>query len=104
MNAAIPLIPPRTRAELVSPAPRGQRHEQMKSIILPLLGAGLTPDAVFVQLRTMYEPDVRDREIHDLITWAVSKNPRPCGYGWKVRACNAPSLEAPLKPERVTAG
>jgi hypothetical protein len=42
-----PFIPPRTRAELVSPAPHGQRHEQMKKIVLPLLGAGLTPEAVF---------------------------------------------------------
>ena len=66
MNAA-PFIPPRTRAELSSPAPPGQRHEQMMKIILPLLGAGLTPEAVFVQLRGMYEPDVSDREIRDLI-------------------------------------
>jgi hypothetical protein len=96
-------IPPRTRAQLASPAPRGQRHEQMKAVILPLLGAGLTPDAVFVQLRGTYEPDVSDSEIHDLITWAISKNPQPCGYGRKVRACNVPFLQPP-KPERVTAG
>jgi len=52
----------------------------------------------------MYEPDVSDREIHDLIAWAVSKNPQPCGYGQKVRAYNAPTLQARPKPERVTAG
>ena len=79
---ALPMsIPPRTRAELASPAPRGHRHEQMKKLVLPLLAAGLTPDAVFVQLRGTYEPDVSDREIHDLIQWAVSKNPRPFGCG-----------------------
>jgi hypothetical protein len=99
-----PFIPRRTRAELASPAPRGQRHEQMKAVILPLLGAGLTPEAVFVQLRGTYEPDVSDREIHDLIAWAVSKNPQPCGYGQKVRAYNVPTLQARPKPERVTAG
>ena len=79
MNPA-PFIPPRTRAELSSPAPPGQRHEQMKKVVLPLLGAGLTPEAVFVQLRGMYEPDVNDREIRDLIEWAIMKNPQPCGY------------------------
>ena len=57
-----PFIPPRTRIELSCPAPRGQRHEQMLKLVLPLLGAGLTPEAVFVQSRTMYEPDVRPRD------------------------------------------
>ena len=104
MNATLPSIPARTRAELVSPAPRGQRHEQMKMVVLPLLGSGLTPDAVFVQLRGMYQPDVTDREIHDLIAWAVSKNPQPCGYGRKVRPFNVTSLQAPPKRERVTTG
>jgi hypothetical protein len=96
-------IPSRARAELASPAPRGQRHEQMTRLVLPLLGAGLTPDAVFVQLRGMYEPDMSDCEIHDLIAWAMSKNPRPCTYSRKVRACNIQSLQMPPKTERVTA-
>lgn len=48
-----PFIPPRTRAELSSPAIPGGRHEQMKKLVLPLLGAGLTADAVFVQLRSI---------------------------------------------------
>src|SRR6266699_4410725 len=73
-------IPPRTRAELQTPAPPGCRHEQMKKLVLPLLGLGLTEEAVFVQLRAMYDQDVSDREIRDLITWAASKNPRPCDY------------------------
>ena len=98
-----PFIPPRTRAELASPAPHGHRHEQIKRIVLPLLGAGLAPDAVFVQLREMYGSDVSDREIQDLIIWAGSKNPRPCGYRWDGRARSIPSLQAPPKPERVTA-
>jgi hypothetical protein len=94
MNAT-PFIPLRTRAELSSPAPRGQRHEQMKKVILPLLGAGLEPQAVFVQLRGMYEADVTDREIRDIITWAALKNPQPCGYARKTdnfNALNSPRL------------
>jgi hypothetical protein len=75
----------------------------MKKLVLPLLAAGLTPDAVFAQLRGTHEPDVSDREIHDLIAWAVSKNPRPCGHAGKIRAFNGSSLRTQPKPERVTA-
>jgi len=98
-----PFIPRRTRAELASPAPRGQRHEQIKSVVLPLLGSGLSPGAVFVQLRSMYEPDVSDHEIRDLIGWAVSKGPWPCGYSRNVCARKIPCLQRSPKPQRVTA-
>jgi hypothetical protein len=93
-----PFIPPTTRSELSSPAPHGQRHEQMKKVVLPLLGAGLTPEAVFVQLRAMYEADVTDREIRDLIEWGLQKNPQPCGYSRN--RCGRTDIAA---PERVTA-
>lgn len=99
---ALPFIPPRTRVELASPAPRGQRHEQMKKLILPLLGAELSPEAVFVQLRSMYEEDVTDREIRGVITWAALKNPQPCGYSGKrtnVDVRNSPRL---ARPQQVT--
>jgi hypothetical protein len=98
-----PFIPPRTRAELQSPAPTGYRHDQIKKLVLPLLGAGLAPDAVFLQLRGMYGPDVSDREIHDLITWALSKNPQPCGHNWKARNYEAQNFQRVATPERVTA-
>jgi len=97
-----PFIPPRTQAELASPAPIGQRHEQMKKIAVSLIGNGFTPDPVFVQLRSMYEPDVSDREIRDLIEWAIAKNPQPCGNG-SSRNDNVAALQVPEKPERVTA-
>jgi hypothetical protein len=98
-----PFIPPRTRAELVSPAPRGQRHEQMKKIAMPLIGNRLTPEAVFAQLRSMYQSDVTDREINDLIAWVCSKNPQPSGHECKARAYNAQPSRTPIKVERVTA-
>ena len=101
MNAA-PFIPPRTRIELASPAPRGQRHEQMKNVVLPLLGAGLTPDAVFTQLRGMYETDVSDREIGDIITWAASKNPQPCGCARESCNFSAGTMTRLATPQRVT--
>jgi hypothetical protein len=98
-----PFIPPRTRIELSSPAPRGQRHEQMLKLVLPLLGAGLTPEAVFVQLRGTHEPDVSDREIRDIITWAALKNPQPCGYARKTDNLNAPNSPRLATLQRVTA-
>jgi hypothetical protein len=102
MNPA-PFIPPRTRAELSLPAPRGQRHEQMKTVVLPLLGAGLVPEAVFAQLRSRYESDVTDREIRNLIEWAITKNPRPSGFRLKARNYGATNFYRVTKPERVTA-
>jgi hypothetical protein len=98
-----PFIPPRTRIELSSPAPRGQRHEQMLKLVLPLLGAGLTPEAVFVQLRGTYEPDVSDREIWDIVTWAALKNPQPCRYARKTDNFNAPNSPRLATLQRVTA-
>jgi len=51
----------------------------------------------------MYGPDVSDREIHDLITWALSKNPQPCGHNWKARNYEAQNFQRVAPPERVTA-
>jgi hypothetical protein len=101
-----PFIPPRTRAELSSPAPPGGRHEQMLKLVLPLLGAGLTGEAVFAQLRAMYDGSVSDREIRSLIEWAIAKNPRPCGYNPNPAQRNArvPHAVRPANlPERVSA-
>ena len=84
------VIPPRTRTELQSPAPPGHRHEQIKKLVLPLLGAGLTPEDVYLLLRPRYDDDVSDREIRDLVEWAASKNPRPCDYSYQARSHDAP--------------
>jgi hypothetical protein len=74
----------------------------MKNVVLPLLGAGLTPDAVFAQLRGKYESDVSDREIHNLIAWAISKNPQPCGHAWESGNFGAQTLPRLATPQRVT--
>lgn len=101
MTAPAPFIPPRTRAELASPAPPGQRHEQAMKIALSLLGQGFVPEAVSGQLRSMYSPDFADKEIQSVIAWAVSKSPGPCGY--KTRTYHARPSPLPVKPGRVTA-
>jgi hypothetical protein len=75
----------------------------MKKVILPLLGAGLKSEAVFVQLRSMYGADVNDREIRNLIEWAITKNPQTCGFRLKARNYGATNFYRATKPERVTA-
>jgi hypothetical protein len=51
----------------------------------------------------MYAPDVSDREIQDLITWAISKNPQQCGHNWNSGDYDRPRFQRPIMPERVTA-
>jgi len=92
MNA--PFIPRRTRAELPTPAPPGQHHHQALKVAISLLGQGLSADAVFSQLRGMYEKDLTDREIRDIITWAMSKSPHPCSG---LPVCRSFSPPAPVK-------
>jgi len=75
----------------------------MRKLALPLLGAGLIPDALFVQLRAMYDSDVSDHEIHDLIAWAAAKNPQPCGYGRRDRNLPTQSFRQLVTSQRITA-
>jgi hypothetical protein len=72
-----PYIPHKTRLELATPARVGQRHEQIKKIVIPLIANGLNSDAVFAQVRGMYDHTVSDREIADVIRWVSSRNFMP---------------------------
>lgn len=67
-------IPSRTRQEMAAPAPVGLRHEQIKKITIPLIANGMHPEAVFIQLRSMYDSDVTDGEIRNVIKWANTKH------------------------------
>jgi hypothetical protein len=51
----------------------------------------------------MYEPDVSDREIRDIITWAALKDPQPCGYPRKTGNFNAPNSPRLATLQRITA-
>jgi len=93
----LPFIPRRTRAEIQNPAPPGQRHEQAIGIAISLLGQGLSPDAVFSQLRGMYARDVSDREIRNVIAWASARNPQPCSGGLSSRPLSRPVLQQPVR-------
>ena len=81
MNETELFIPPRTLAEIASPAAPGERHAQAMRVAVPLIGNGLSPDAVFAQLRSMYPEDVTDRELAGIVNFAIAKNPKPSGFG-----------------------
>lgn len=93
-------IPPRTAAELVTPAAHGERHTQMQKIIPSLIGQGFAPEAVFAQLRAMYDQTVGDQEIVSMIRWASGKNFTPCGTCHPSRWTGArpPAATKPLDP------
>jgi hypothetical protein len=74
-------IPQRTRDEIRSPAPEGQRHEQAKKIIFSLIGEGASDEVVFGIVRALYSDDFSDEEITRLIEWARAQNPQPCRRG-----------------------
>jgi len=97
-----PFIPPRTRAELATPAAPGGRHEQARRIIFSLVAQKFYGDAIFAQVRAMYGPDLKDPEIWSLIRGAEKKSPAPAGYG---RNYNSPTPRPaqPVTMESATA-
>ena len=97
MNS-FPYIPRKTRLELAAPAPEGQRHAQIVKVVSPLVGQGLNPDAVFQQVRGMYDHTVNDREIADVIRWASGKNFNPCTPRTRSRWTPTPAPAKPVDP------
>src|ERR1700690_3206794 len=98
-------IPPRTQAELASPAAPGGRHEQMIRVAMPLIGNGLSPEAVFAELRGKYDQSMSDAEIWGVINWTLAKNPQPSGYGYRYHnsPATAPRPQPPVTTESATA-
>ena len=76
-------------AELTHPAGSGARHRQMRSVVLSLLEIGLSARAIFVQFRGMYDADLKDQEIEDIIEWGVKRNDK---IPSKVQSQKAPVL------------
>jgi hypothetical protein len=70
-------LPTSIARQLAAPAPVGGRHHQMCQLVKALLGAGWSPQEVFGQFRSMYPPDITEREIRSIIRWALARNPSP---------------------------
>lgn len=72
-------IPPATADKLAAPIPEGHRHNTCKDIAISLIGEGWPENEVRAILRSKIT-DVQtfpDREIDNIIRWAVSKSPTP---------------------------
>lgn len=57
--------------------PEGTRHDALLKIGMSLVGNGMSPQAVFAELRTRFDPEKTDKEIRDVIDWCIAKNPTP---------------------------
>jgi hypothetical protein len=89
-----------------NPAPPGHRHHQALKIAVSLIGQGLSPNAVFAQLREMHKgaTDFSDSEILNLIDWACTRNPSPCGganSGLRVFSPQSVSVPTRIPPEQA---
>ncbi len=90
-------------AELTNPAASGARHNQMKSVILSLLEIGLSSDAIFVQFRGMYDDDVDDLEIDEVIKWGVNRKDKSSDHQTKPRIPKQTALTAEEAIAKATA-
>jgi len=93
-----PYIPGKTRQELSAPATAGSRHAQIVKVVSSLVGQGLSADAVFAELRNKYDHTVSDREIVEVIRWALGKNFTPCEPRARSRWTPAPAPAKPIDP------
>lgn len=89
-------IPAATLEKLNGVWPKGTRHEAKKQIIIPMVGNGV-PSATIVQMVKEKFPEADEKEIVDLINWAVKANPTPSGYGNRT-GTGAPPNRQLLKP------
>lgn len=75
------LIPPATAAKLAEFHPVGTRHKAAMDITIPLVGNGLSPNAIFAILKDKFPEVSSDKELWGVINWAIEQNPTPTGYG-----------------------
>ncbi len=79
MSAFEEYIPRATADKLATDYPKGTRHRAKVDIALPLIGNGMSPNAVAVQLHEKF-PEATEKEINNVIDWAVKQNPQPCTH------------------------
>lgn len=96
MASDVPYIPAKTVNRLAEPPINGQRHQHLIDLAMPLIGNGLSPQAVFIQLRGKFPADVPDFEIENVIQWVTNKSPTPSGYG-SPRAVAGSGVRFPTK-------
>lgn len=93
-------IPPKTLAEMNGHHAPGERHAALFKIAIPLIGNGLSPESVFIELRNRFDAEKTDKEIRDVISWCCDKQPTPSGLGPRPESR---VYTKPKEPEVVTA-
>ena len=66
-------IPRATADKLAEHHPKGTRHQAALDIAVSLIGNGLPAAGVFATLRSKFEEDVTDKELHDVVHWASNQ-------------------------------
>lgn len=81
------------------PAPSGQRHDQLISLVCQLLIRGYPPTDVFRHLRDFHQPPLPESEVRAAITWASQKViPQT---RWTQKAFPATSWQQSAKPPTI---
>ncbi len=75
----------------------------MMKVAVSLIGNGLSPEAVFAELRGKYDHTVPDREIRDVVRWVSGKHPQPSGYRDRHYLNSPVPRPAPVTLESATA-
>ncbi len=73
-----PDVPPKTAAKLIEPTSVGNRHKTALDIAISLIGSGFSPQAVWQNLRDKFDAQKTDKELTDIVAYAVGINPQPC--------------------------
>src|SRR6266436_4759240 len=74
-----PYVPPATAEKLNGSFPLRTRHKAKVDIAVSLIGNGMSPQAVFAELRTKF-PESKNKEIENVIDWVMKQNPEPSGF------------------------
>lgn len=94
-----PSIPKKTAEKMASSFPKGTRHQAKLDIALPLLGSGMSPSAVFAQLRAQF-PEASESEIDGVIRWCDEHAEPPTkGNGATYHRPNISYAPPPPKPK-----
>lgn len=82
MNEAM-FIPPKTAAKIAEVQLPGSRHAAALDIAISLLGNHFPPTAVYDTLRSKFGSEKSDKELRDIVDYAVKLNPQPSGNSAK---------------------
>lgn len=68
-------IPPKTLEKIQTNQGVGERHRAALDIAMSLVGNGMEAGAIFALLRGKFTQEKTDKELQDVIRYAISKNP-----------------------------